>query len=292
MKIDELRDAIKKTGGGENALAYAGALLEKINRLEPTKRYNALLKQLMASRQQGDFRGRVLEVNFADLLVKQGLDLRYGAKQGGKGDVDFCCPIGGREVFIEMKLLGQDQATRDSINQQIEAVGISSTLITKDTRDIARIQLDLFQKSSHTKFNPKPEKNWINLIAIDVSELQLGTAGGNTVAASFFDFSIVYDLILYQAALRPDVVGVFEQLEKPSPTQGQWKAGIHKVPQGAAHPRDYIHGALFLFRDPKETAALSYALRSAIVWNAAIVTEEIAKPVEDAISKAILPASG
>jgi len=42
------------------------------------------------------------------------------------------------------------------------------------------------------------------------------------------------------------------------------------------HPRDYIHGVLFLFRRPKETAALSYQLRSVIIWNRVLMTMKIA----------------
>jgi hypothetical protein len=44
VKIEELRASIQKAGGGGNALDYADALLEKINRLESTKQYPALLK--------------------------------------------------------------------------------------------------------------------------------------------------------------------------------------------------------------------------------------------------------
>lgn len=289
MKIEELHAIIQRAGGAGNALDYADALLEKINRLEPIPRYRALLKQLTSAAQAGDFRGRVLEVNFADLFAKQNSELQYGAKQGGKGDVDFCWRVSDRDVFLELKLLGQDQATRDSINQQIEAAGVSSTLITDDTRDIARMQFDLFQKSSSTKFNTNPEKTWINLIGIDVSELQLGmadlcdcilAAGGNTAASRYCD----------EAALRSDVVGIFEKLAVLSDKQKQWVERVHKVPKNAPHPRDYIHGSLFLFREPAETAALSYALSAAIVWNPAIVSEELAKPIAEALAKIVPPA--
>jgi hypothetical protein len=63
MQLDELKGIIKAAGGGENALAYAEALLVKINRIESEKQYAALLGQLRNAKEQGDFRGRVLEVN-------------------------------------------------------------------------------------------------------------------------------------------------------------------------------------------------------------------------------------
>jgi hypothetical protein len=276
MQLDELIRIIRAAGGGPNAIDYADSLLTKLNRLEATNHYAALIAQLGAAREEGDFRGRVLEVNFADLFVEKRLDLAYGTKQGMKGDVDFCWSIAGYKVFIEMKLLGQDKATRDSIRRQLDCAGVSSTLITEDTRDVARIQLDIVQKSSTRKFNPKPEAQWINLVGVDVSELQLGTvdicdcllaAGGNTFASKHCD----------AAFLRANVVGVFESLadEGLTPEQREWIARVHDVPAGTPHPRSYVHGVLFLFREPRERAALSYALSGAIVWNPALVSQDV-----------------
>lgn len=288
MQLDELKIIIKAAGGREFALDYAEALLDKLNRVEASQQYEPLIRQLRSAKEQGDFRGRVLEVNFADHFVTRGLQLEYGAKQGMNGDVDFCWNIVGRKVFIEMKLLGQYQKIRDSINQQLETTGVSSTFITDDTRDVARIQFDMFQKSSTKKFNPKPEKQWINLIGVDVSELQLGTvdvcdcllaAGGNEFASKHCD----------PACLREAVVGVFERLvsENMSAAQKGWVDGIHKMAGGAPHPRDYIHGALFLFREPKERAALNYTLSAALVWNPALVTEDVAREIAAALHRVI-----
>jgi hypothetical protein len=113
-----------------------------------------------------------LEVNFAHLFV---IGLQYGAKQGMSGDIDFCWLVNGHQVFIEMKLLGQHKQTKDEINRQLEAAGKFEICNSDDTKDVARIQRDIFEKSSTKKFNPKPQPTWINLVAVDVSELQLGT---------------------------------------------------------------------------------------------------------------------
>jgi hypothetical protein len=288
MQVDELKRVIDAAGGGANALAYADSLLAKINRIEATNRYGALLAQLRAAREQGDLRGRALEVNFADLFVMKVQDLGYGAKQGMTGDVDFCWSVAGRQVYIETKLLGQDRATRDSINAQLDKNGTSATLVTDDTRDIARLQLDLIQKSSTRKFSLKPEAQWVNLVGVDVTELQLGTvdicdcllaAGGNAVASQHCD----------AAFLRDSVVGVFENLvaDKITTAQKEWIAGVHKRPDGAPHPRDYIHGALFLFREPKERAALSYDLSAAIVWNQALISGDVARIINSALHDVI-----
>ncbi|MGH8605930.1 MAG: hypothetical protein ACREX9_00425 [Gammaproteobacteria bacterium] len=175
MQLDQLNAIIRASGGQGFALEYAGALLDKISRLETAKRYVSLMTQLRAAREQGDLRGRVLEVNFAHVFAENGTELEYGAKQGMAGDVDFCWNLSGHRVFIEMKLLGEDKRTKESVKQQLQETGFSSTFITDDTWDVARIQRDIFAKSSTKKFNPRPDAAWVNLVAVDVSELQLGT---------------------------------------------------------------------------------------------------------------------
>jgi len=284
MQLDELKEIIKTAGGSENALAYAEALLDKINRIECEKQYAVLLGQLRNAKEQGDFRGRVLEVNFANCFSRKGIALLYGAKQGMSGDIDFGWNIEGHKVHIELKLLGQDRATRDSISAQLEDKGTSATFLDDDRRDVARLQADLIQKASTRKFNPKPTAGTINLVGIDVTELQLGTvdicdcllaAGGNPLASQHCD----------PACLRAPIVGAFETIaaEKLSGAQKDWIAGVQRVPEGAPHPRSYIHGALFLFREPQERAALSYDLRGAIVWNPALVARDTAKRISVAL---------
>lgn len=209
----ELQTIIQAAGGGCWALDYAGALLKKITRLEAVRGYATLFKQLRSAKDSGDFRGRILEVNFADLFVRNGLTLQYGAKQGMSGDVDFCWCVLGRKVFIEMKLLGQDEKTKKSEKAQLEARNFCATLISDDTRDIGRIQRDIFQKSTSTKFKPTPDSNWINLVAVDVSELQLGTIdfGDCLLAVGGNQYAAQHSSPYFQ---RASVVGVFEPADK------------------------------------------------------------------------------
>ncbi len=287
MAIAELKEVIQSAGGKCWALDYAEALLEKISRLETAGGYGSLLTQFRSAREPGDFRGRVLEVNFADLFVQKGIELQCGAKQGMSGDVDFCWCVNDDQVFIEIKLLGQDRMTKNAINQQLKETGFCSTLISDDTRDVARIQRDIFQKSSTKKFNPKLEPTTINLVAVDVSELQLNTvdigdcllaAGGNKLVASH----------CHHTCLRPAVVGVFETAEKQrTAEQTKWMTDYHSVQNAGTHPRDYIHGVLFIFREPKERAALSYELSGAVVWNSALIDDARAKPVLEAFHQIV-----
>lgn len=274
MQLNELTAIIQAAGGGCWPLEYAETLLKKINRLEDAGGYETMLVQLRSAKEQGDFRGRVLEVNFAHLFVESGTGLQYGAKQGMLGDVDFCWYVHECQVFIEMKLLGQDKKSREAINQQLEDTGFYGICISDDTSDVARIQRDIFEKCSIKKFNPLPEPTWINLVAVDVSELQISTVDigdcllatvGNEITARYF----------HPICLRPAIVGVFESEGKAlNPDQVEWVKRFHKVfSAGEPHPRDYIHGVLFLFRDPKERAALSYHLNAAVVWNPELIDE-------------------
>jgi hypothetical protein len=278
MQLDELQSIIKGAGGQHFALDYAAALLGKINRIESDNGYGEMIKQLRVAKEQGDFRGRVLEVNFANLFVEKGIKLQYGASQGMSGDVDFCWHLDDYQAFIEMKLLGQDLRTKEQINKQLKATGFSETLITDDTWDVARIQRDIFQKSSTTKFNPCPAPTWINLVAIDVTELQLGTVDlgdcllatvGNEVASRY----------CHQTCLRPAIVGVFERGEGSSlrAEQIEWVNGFHATLGVEPHPRNYIHGVVFLFREPQERAALCYELSAAVVWNPALIDSQKGK---------------
>jgi hypothetical protein len=288
MNLDELEAIIQGAGGGSFTLDYSGQLLEKINRVESSDAYSTLIKQFRSSKEQGDIRGRVLEINFAECFASRGIELVYGAKQGTTGDVDFCWNLSGLSIFIEMKLLGQDKKTKESVNEQLQASGWSSIAISDDTFDVARIQRDIFEKSSIKKFKCPPDKDWINLVAIDVSELLLGTvdmcdcvlaAAGNDVASNYFDAS----------CLRPSVVGVFERkgMEEMSPEQAAWIKQYHPELGGNPHPQNYIHGILFIFREPKERAALSYAIRGAIVWNPSLIRNDIANEITTALHRVI-----
>lgn len=289
MELAELKAIIQAAGGECWALDYAEALLEKINHLEAVGGYASLFAQLRSAKEPGDFRGRVLEVNFADLFVEKGIELQYGVKQGMPGDVDFCWCVNGHQVFIEMKLLGQDKQTKEDANQQLEATGYCATLISDDTRDVARIQRDIFQKSSTKKFKAKPESTWINLVAVDVSELQLGTVdiGDCLLAAGDNELASRY---CHQACLRPEIVGVFERKETLTGKQDEWVKCFHEVSSAnEPHPRDYIHGVIFLFRDPKERAALSYQLSAAVVWNPVLVDAQTATEFCKSFHQIVLP---
>jgi hypothetical protein len=298
MTSDEMQQVIRNAGGEIWALEFADELLVKVNRLEESGRYAQLLTQLRSAREPGDFRGRVLEVNFADQFLRNREELVYGARQGMKGDIDFLWNVVGLNIFIETKLLGQHQPIEESIRAQLEAGGTFSIAVSDDTRDIRRMQYDLISKATTTKFNPKPSARWMNIVAVDVAELQLGTVdAGDCIVAAAGNAQLVSALGAVPAPIaygccRPDVVGVFERPTEAKLTPGQrtWISEVHgRRPAGMPHPRDYIHGALFLSREPRGKGALSYELSGILVWNSALVTIEMAGPVVDAIRKILPP---
>jgi hypothetical protein len=284
--IELISRAIAESGGGPNALEYAKDLTAKTQTLEATKRYPELIKQLLASKDEGDLLGRVLEVHIADAFEGAGIALSYESSQGMNGNVDFSLRLANHLVFIEAKLRTQDRETRASIDRQLRESGVYAQFLADDTADIARMQIDMLQKSSTKKFNPVPDANWVNLVAIDISELQLGAvdlcdcliaAAGNSSAAEHCD----------RATLRPTVLGFFE-----APTNAdhevEWLRRVHAPPaDDAHHPREYIHGIWFLFRKPTARAVLSYNLTGPIVWNRWLVAKETVGVLSRALHAAI-----
>lgn len=289
MLLEQVEEMIRRAGGGENALAYAEALHKKVNCIQGQRRCARLISQLCRSREPGDFRGRVLEVNFAYLFARKGIILDYGIKQGMSGDIDFCWEINSYAVNIELKLLGQDINTRTRINSQLATRCVSAEFVDEDTKDVARLQRDILQKASTQKFNSSPAQNTVNLVAIDVTELQLGAvdicdcllaAGGNMLAAKYFG----------SECQRESVVGVFEDTATSNlrESQRKWVNDYQHIEDGSPHPRTYLHGVLFLFRDPPERAALSYDFRRALVWNPALTASDVVNTIESALDDVIL----
>lgn len=80
---------------------------------------------------------------------------------------------------------------------------------------------------------------------------------------------------------RPAVVGVFEPADKMlTDEQAYWVKCYHGVLNAnIPHPRGYIHGVLFLFREPQDRAALSFRLSGVVVWNPSLMDRARAKQV-------------
>jgi len=246
----------------------------------------ALLEPIRTARDQADLRGRLLELNLAYQFERAGFHPEVCAKQGGTGDMDFRFAVSVDEVFLETKLLRQDEATTTQINSQLAASNNFGVARSDDTEDIARLQRNLIQKANPRKFDAVPKANWINLVGIDVSELQLGMVDvGDCLLAA--DGNPVATAHCHDSVRRPNVVEVFERLSSMTPGQTKWASELDALVGSAVHPREYIHGAVFLFREPEDTAALVYKLTAAIVWNSALVTHAIARDLAPALHQIV-----
>jgi hypothetical protein len=174
------------------------------------------------------------------------------------------------------------------ISTQTQATSRFCIHIDDDLGDVCRLQRDIIDKASTRKFNPIPAVDTINLVAIDVSELQLAmvdlgdcllAAGGNSLVVRH----------CHQGILREGVVGVFETISGARRTvvQTQWIAKCQQVPGDAPHPRAYLHGVVFLFRNPPGTDALSYRLRSTLVWNPSLIPASTLRAVASELYRVI-----
>jgi hypothetical protein len=270
MGIKELVEIINSCDGSINSQEYAKALLVKIKAVQQA--YPNALHQFQKSKEQGDFRGRVLEINFLNQFLLYGVKLKYPDKQDRSGDIDFSWNLLNHKLFIECKLLRE-----------------ANNVNPNETSDIVRLQRDILAKASTKKFNPFPLKNWINLICVDVSELNFGlfdqhdcilTVNGNSALP----------LQSFEMASRREILGIFEDFSKISldhNLKDNKKKEVHKTQDAEHHQSTYIHGVLFLFREPSEKSALSYELRCFLVWNDNLIHKNIAKEISSEIYRAI-----
>jgi hypothetical protein len=211
--------------------------------------------------------------------------LFHAVKQGQTGDIDFRWDSNLGQIFIELKLLGEQLAVKQEEKSHFAHHGLFSQTVD-DQVDVGRLQRDIFIKSSVTKFNPAVAVGDTNLIAIDVSELQLRTVDkcdcvhavcGATGARGMF----------HEAMIRPEVVGALEPARELTPEEAEWVKRFHLEKAPEPHPRSYIHGVIFLFRNPKERAALDYELSCCIVWNVSLINKDMASAIESAVHKVI-----
>ena len=283
MNLNDLKAVIKQSGGSSTALEYADELLVKINHVSNHNVPKKYWRQFKNARNQGDFRGRVLEINFIDYFVQQKIPLTYEATQtGATGDVDLLWQSVGHDVYIEIKLLRKTESLQLLSEQDIQERKHTNISSIDDSNDIKRLQYAIIDKATKTKFNTIPPQNTINLLAIDVSELQLGTVdlGDCMLAALGSTYAITH---FSESCANSDLIGLFEPKVEPS----AWKQMIDIKLAGHTHPRDYIHGVAFLFREPNDTAALSYKLKARIAWNENIISKNLAREINTDFHKII-----
>src|ERR1039457_3598574 len=154
-----LIDAIRNSGGAQGALDEVDELWVRVDYLQKTGRYGALISQVAVTNDRGNFLALTLEINFAYQFESSGRKLQYEVSQDAQQNstIDFLrISPGGEQVFFELRLIQQSQDIADSIAGQIENTEhYKIALNAKDDHDaIVRIQRNVLSKVEDKKGNP------------------------------------------------------------------------------------------------------------------------------------------
>lgn len=287
MPIDRptLEAVIKASGGVQQPDDQVAKLLAKLNLLEARGRYGGLLRSIRASNNKWNFLASLLEVTFAHQFETAGVGLDYEVRQepDSPGTIDFRMPAStGDVVFLELRLVQQDENTTSNIAQQLEAKQEYAVAMDGEgERDaVVRLQRTILQKvqrkdGTSIKF-VHAGAGVINIVVVGVSDLLLGTVDAwDCVLAACGDAAVPVEC-------RRGVVGLFQSPNAADPPETQARVASF------AHIRATIHGVLFLFR-AAGAGVLDYRLEQVMVWNQNLVTDDRAKALMKDVS-AVLPA--
>ena len=277
-----LIDAIRNSGGAQGALDEVDELWVRVDYLQKTGRYGALISQVAVTNDRSNFLALTLEINFAYQFESSGRKLQYEVSQDAQQNstIDFLrISPGGEQVFLELRLIQQSQDIADSIAGQIENTEhYKIALNAKDDHDaIVRIQRNVLSKVEDKKGNPikflSASKNAINIVAVDIADCMLGMMDIHDCMLACQGDSGV------EEPYRRGVFGLFQQ-DMPNYPQR-----IHDLSKKYAHIRGTIHGILFL--DRVGVKILTYRLCHYLVWNPALIDEPTARGILADVSTAI-----
>ena len=245
MNKQSLIDAIQDSGGSQSALDEVDDMWVRVDYLEKTGRYGALLSQISNANDKSNLLALTLELNFAYQFESVGLELTYEVSQDAQQNstIDFLrVSPGGEQVFLELRLIQQPQDIADSVAGQIENTErYKIALDAEDDHDaIVRIQRNVLSKVEDKKGNPikflSTAEDAINIVVVDIADCMLGMMD-------------IHDCMLacqgdpgVEEPYRRRVFGLFQQ-DMPNYPQR-----IHDLSKKYAHIRGTIHGILFLDR--------------------------------------------
>jgi hypothetical protein len=253
-------------------------LLSKIAVLAAKGRYKRLLANIEGANDRSNLVASVLEATIAFQFESAGMELEYEIKQDPShaSSVDFRWNTeSGEAVFIEVRLLQQDNSTTDLIGGQLRIGNVWS--VGKDgeaeREDIVRVQqviLEKVQKKDGTPTKFLRNQGTINLVAIDISQIILGT----------FDHEDCLLVTRGDPAVPPicqrGIFGLFQDLLPGYPDRIQALAASY------AHLKETLHGVLFLFKHPKRES-FNYSLEQFLVWNPSMMRDASAKEIFEQI---------
>lgn len=278
-----LEAIIAASGGAVQPTDQVEGLLAKLQALEATGRYGALIKGISKSNDKSNFLALLLEVTFAYQFEIQSIPLDYEVKQDSNNgsSIDFAMKSDdGRVAYFELRLLQQDQATAQAIAEQLVKTGAYAAAMNGDDeqKEVLRVQSTILSKVENKDGKPikflKTDAGTLKIIVVCISDIMLGTADlYDCLLATYGDPDV-------PAEYRRGIFGLFQDVHVEYPKHGQ-DAAIR-----FAHLKSTVHAVLFLFR-PTGSGALDYSLRQVLVWNRAIMTPQSCCLVAERVNAAI-----
>src|ERR1017187_10757000 len=177
-----LIDAIRNSGGAQGTLDEVDELWARVDYLEKTGRYGALISQVAVTNNRSNFLALTLEINFAYQFESSGRELQYEVSQDAQQNstIDFLrISPGGEQVFFELRLIQQPQDIADSIVRQIENTErYKIALDAEDEQDaVVRIQRNILSKVQDKKGSPikflSIAQNAIDIVVVDIADCML-----------------------------------------------------------------------------------------------------------------------
>jgi len=258
-------------------------LLKKLNFIEHTGKYDRLINSILSANDKSNFLADVFEASFAFQFESSNLPLEYEVKQDktDNSSIDFLRRMdSGTSIYLEARLLQQDYTTNQSIKDQLDnnnfyRVGMNGN----DAHDsIVRLQNVIVSKvqkkdGTPTKFL-RIDKNTVNIVVIDVSELILGAIDLHDCLLTTHGDPYVEEVY------RRGIFGLFQE-----PLSGYPKV-IEQIAKSYKHIRSTLHGVLFIFK-AKNSGLLNYSLEHYITWNPYLVDQKLIEKVYSEIIQAI-----
>jgi hypothetical protein len=280
-----LDTAIAASGGVTQPDDQVNGLVAKLQMLESTGRYAPMLKSIAKANDRSNFFSLLLEATFAHQFESNGIRLQYEVNQVTNDctSVDFALKLDdGCTTYFELRLLQQDQATAKDIAKKFTDAGVYS--VSKngadEQREVLKLQGIVLSKVQEKSDKPikflKVDSSVVNIVAVCVSDILLGTADKNDcIIATYGDPAV-------PEYCRRGVFGLFQDELLGYPPE------ILVVAKRFAHLKATIHAVLFLFR-PRGSGILDYDLQQVLVWNRGLIMEPRARSVSEQVFLAIPP---
>ena len=219
-------------------------MLKKLNYLKKVNRYRRLLQNILSANDKSNFLASVFESTIAFQFESTGLSLEYEVKQDttDNSSIDFARQMdSGKSIYIEARLLQQDYATNQSIENQLDSNNFYKILKNgnDDHDSIVRLQNVIISKIQRKDGTPfkflRVDENTVNLVAIEASQLMLGMIDLNDCFLSTHGDPYVKEV--YRR-------GIFGLFQKPS---SKYPEDIQIISSSFNHIRSTLEWCAFSF---------------------------------------------